>query len=191
MQTFAFFPIVDLPLILAATIGFVVNFRLWADSASEDIQPQIKSRLSSATIRVVGFFVALLVLCWSTNIAVWAVFCLVFVIALCGMFLSPDAFGLDLAVLFAFGLLREWCFGFPQLILRPQADTTDSSDRELKQKLIGKPGITTSPLRPAGNVSIDGSEYPAASEDGTLIENGTEIVVIGTKNGTILVKDVC
>ena len=188
MQALSFFPTVDLPLVALTTCGFILNFRLWAESATDELGPYLRSRLLGAILRVIGFFTLVLVLCWYFNVAVWGLFAIVFCIALAAMILSGDAYGLDLAMVLSGGILREWCFGFPQLILRPQPDNSRSSALELRNKLIGNTGTTTSPLRPAGNVSIDGNEFAAASDDGTLIDAGQKIIVVGTKNGAILVK---
>jgi len=188
MQFLTFFPAVDLPLIVITTIAFVVNFHLWTKSASEDLRPYLRSRLLGATLRVIGFFAVLLFLCWYLNLAVWCIFVIICFAAISGSVLTGESLGLDLAVVLTCGMLREWCFGFPQLILRPQPDTTRSSELERLGRLIGSVGITTSPLRPAGNVEINGDEFPAASEGGTLIDKGEEVVVVATKSGAILVR---
>ena len=190
MNSIAFIPIVDLPLVAFATIAFVLNFRYWCFSANEDLQPYLKHRLFRATLRVFGFFAVLLLLCWLLDFPVWVLFALTVVVGLPHAIIggNPNGFGLGLSL--ACGLLREWCFDFPQLVLRPEPDSTHSEQIEKTEQLIGRVGTTTSILRPAGLVMIDGDEFPAASEGGVWIESEREVKVVAAKNGTVYVEDI-
>ena len=72
--------------------------------------------------------------------------------------------------------IRESSFGFPQLILYPDiphgiAVTLIAGVGEL----VGQTGITTSALRPTGDVCINGKTSSASSEDGQLFEAGVGV----------------
>ena len=93
----------------------------------------------------------------------------------------------DLMVVIFGGMIREWCFGFPQLVLRPPKSKTDLPHGK-DDSFVGSLGTVVSPLRPAGTVLIDGEKLPATSAGGTMIDNGTEIVVTEIKNGNFYIR---
>lgn len=62
------------------------------------------------------------------------------------------------------------------------------SSRDL-QYLVNKKGVTTTGLRPAGKVSVEGIEFDAISE-GRFIDKGVNIVVTKTSNSSLVVKAV-
>ena len=188
MHVLTFHPLVDIPLVAVIACIFILNFRVWSNTADAELQPLLKSRLNSAILRITGFFGFILLFCWYLNIAAWGLLVLVIAIAFSGALAAGNAFGIDLAMLLAGGMLREWCFGFPQLVLRPQTTNVWEDELLTQRKLIGKSGVTTSPLRPAGNIEVDGIQFPAASECGTLIDVGQNIVVVDTRNNKLLVK---
>ena len=49
--------------------------------------------------------------------------------------------------------------------------------------LIGKKGISLSPLRPMGDIDIGGEILSATSDSGQLIDAGTNVTVIDYRNG--------
>lgn len=53
--------------------------------------------------------------------------------------------------------------------------------------LLGRKGMTTTDLRPAGKVDIDGVEFDVRSET-RYIEKGTEVTIIRIQSGNIIVK---
>lgn len=53
--------------------------------------------------------------------------------------------------------------------------------------LVGKSGITTTDLRPAGKMEIDGVEFDVRSEN-YFIDKGTKVEVIRIQNGSVIVK---
>lgn len=57
------------------------------------------------------------------------------------------------------------------------------------EKLAGKTGITNTPLRPAGTVTIDGNRYDVVTEHGFVAE-GVEVKVIKTDGLRIVVAPV-
>ncbi len=187
MEFFSFTPKIDLPLALVSLIGFLVNYQLWAKSGDPELNVDLISRLPQARIRIVFFFAGLLLVCWLVNLGLWTILA---ALVLLGLFFSLFI-GNSMAPEFMFvataGVLREWSFGFPTLILTPSPQS-DTHSSKLKSELIGVVGITTSPLRPSGDIKIDEQELLAISDDGRLIEVGTQIVVTGIRNGRASVR---
>src|SRR6056297_2100257 len=101
--------------------------------------------------------------------------------------LEGGAFGL-LAVAF---LIREWAFGFPQLILHPQNHSSQTKKESGEfGELVGQIGIATSPLRPSGDADIGGVKYSVVSYDGAMIDLGSSVVVRTIRNGGLCVAPV-
>ena len=72
------------------------------------------------------------------------------------------------------------------LILKDQEDAATKASPE---KWLNRKGVTTTPLRPAGTVEIDGHRLSAAST-GAFLAKGTAVTVIGREGGQILVQPV-
>ena len=84
-------------------------------------------------------------------------------------------------------MLREWCFGFPNLILAPKLEPPIEKV-DSNSELIGCQGTVVSQMRPTGEIEIDGKELTAISEDGKVIEAGTKVLVTSTRMGRIRVR---
>jgi membrane-bound ClpP family serine protease len=85
---------------------------------------------------------------------------------------------------FSFTIVREWAFGFPELILHPpvleiKKDNTD---------LIGQRGRVVAPLRPCGEVIIEDTVITVVSEEGILIDKGAIVVITGRRNDRYCVR---
>jgi len=80
-------------------------------------------------------------------------------------------------------IIREWSFGFPQLILSPKTRLSEPLVHSMNDgPLMGKTGIPKSRLRPMGDVEIGGTTVTATSDDGQLIEVGTRVKVTAYRN---------
>jgi len=81
-------------------------------------------------------------------------------------------------------LLREWCFGFPNVVLVPP-ETPDSPKENLSEMsaIVGKVGRTVTPISPTGEALIDERRVSVCSADGRLIESGVDIIVAYCRNG--------
>ena len=189
IEFIAFSPAIDISLTIVVLLGFLLNFHFWVRASANDPDSVIdlKSRLPRANIHIVLFCAVILLTCWIANLAVWSIFVLIFAFGvMVGVFggpFTPDQFGL----LGAAAMLREWCFGFPNLILDPKLeppiDKVDSNS-----ELIGRHGTAVSQLRPTGEIEIDGKELTAISEDGKVIQSGAEVLVTSTRMGRIRVR---
>jgi len=58
------------------------------------------------------------------------------------------------------------------------------------EKRLGSRGITRSALRPSGVAEIDGSRLDVVATDGTWIDAGEAIVVVGVQTNSLLVERV-
>lgn len=144
---------IDIPAVLVTLGLFLANFEWWARKGEVDSDVDLMERLPKARFRVVALFSLVLLLCWLTSVS----FLWVAVLGIAAGMGVSLAFGgqgeLGCAVVAAVGyLIREWSFGFPELILQPPKHT--ASERELPA--IGSEGIALSPLRPCGEVEIGG-----------------------------------
>lgn len=189
METFQFSLIFDLPLTVLVLLCFLANAWIWAKSDDPEKPGDIEARLPKAIIRYSLFFLGLLAFCWYVNLGVWPIFLTLLVI---GLFFSAIA-GNSLAPEFMFiataGVLREWAFGFPHLILTPNTQSHPSKSNESQvNDLVGARAVTISPLRPAGEIRVNDEEFAAISDDGTLIEKGSEVVIVAIQNSRARVR---
>jgi len=185
MDKLSFAPLIDIPLVGITLAVFIRHFNRWALRKDVDTSFNLASRLPRARIRVIAFFACILLVCWYGNLAVWSIVALLLgvglvLVLLFGGALDGSAFGL----LFAAYMIREWAFGFPQLILQPTTGQQCDHAREtLCDDLIGQTGFTLSPIRPTGDVEINGVRYSVASDDGQLLDAGVTVKVTSRRNG--------
>ncbi|MGB7326968.1 MAG: hypothetical protein WBD31_18985 [Rubripirellula sp.] len=189
MNRFAFAPIIDLPLIAVTLALFVWHFNRWAARNDLETNLDVAARLPTARLRVLALLVGVLGMCWYLNFAVWGIFAALLaaglVIALViGGELDGGVSGLWAAAY----LIREWSFGFPQIVLHPQLDDGPTSRDKPSHELVGKTGTTSSPLRPVGDALIDGILVSVTSDDGSLLGADTDVIVTSYRNGLPCVR---
>lgn len=63
-----------------------------------------------------------------------------------------------------------------------------SSNTDILSYLVGRTGLTRTPLRPVGKVRIDGISYPARSA-GPFIDAAVPVVVVGVEAGELIVDE--
>jgi hypothetical protein len=185
-----FIAIVDLPLALATVLAFILHFNAWARVNNTDTSVDLSTRLPAARIRVVCLFAVIVGLCWTADLAVWAVFAFLLAIGAVIALLTASQGGEFLLVIAAY-LIREWAFGFPQLVLHPPRQSRGaicSTPPGDDSPLIGRSGLVAAPLRPCGKIECDGAVWPAKADDGRYVDPGTKVVVTGLQNGTFVVR---
>ncbi len=190
LEKFRFAAEIDIPLVVLTLVAFLVHFECWAKHTDVDTNANLRERLPKARLLVIGFFCALLAVCWSSSIAFWAILVLGFGIGVVLSLMLGGTHELGLGILlFAAYLIREWAFGFPQLLLQPpNSSPTRVAQTTLSEELVGATGKTLSPLRPCGEAEIDGKVCSVMSADSSLIDSEAKIVVTGKRNGTICVR---
>ena len=185
MEQIAFSPIRDILLTIALLAGFLLNYRFWVRTGSAESGIDLSPRLPQAYLRTTLFFTTILVVCWLANMTFLVPLGILFLAGIVfsigfGNTLSGEFFFVATAL-----LLREWAFGFPNLILSPKV--RESKPRE-QHELVGAIGTTTSELRPAGYARINDKEIPAISANGKQVDAETKIVVTDFKNGHVHVR---
>lgn len=173
MNSILFSPVTDSALTFVALCLFVANFVLWARRDDGNLGVSLKPRLKTAVFRILLLLATILICCWACNLAVW----FVFAVSLLSGIIGNIAVGQIDSI---FGLtpnfVREWCFGFPQFILHPQADTNNKLVAE--EIHVGMIGRTTTPLRPSGHVLFNGKSYSVTSESGLFVDRETEVEIV-------------
>lgn len=191
MDNLAFNPIIDLPLSLLTTLAFVLHFNSWAKNRPSDISVDLLSRLPAARFRVIVLLTGIVGACWFTNLSVWAIYALLFILGLgIAMLMGDGGDGSGLVFLFIAYLIREWAFGFPLMVLHSQQDGGMKDLAKTHGNLIGERGTTITQLRPFGEALIDGQSISVVSENGELIESGSAIMVTDVKDNKICVRAV-
>ena len=185
METFSFTPYYDLPLLLMVVALLVWHFHYWSHNTELDSNADLVGRFPLATTKAVVLLVVACFLCWAANFAFWGIFALLLLFGIAiSIALGGDAQGSVIGLLGPAIMLREWAFGFPQLILDPKKRNVEPSPMTPENAaLIGEKGISLSPLRPMGDIDIGGEILSATSDSGQLIDAGTNVTVIDYRNG--------
>ncbi len=77
---------------------------------------------------------------------------------------------------------------FRHVLLEPPApDSSNASDDDALEALVGATGVTTTRLAPAGKVRVEGAIHDVAS-DGPLLEPDTAVRVVGVRGGRLVVR---
>ncbi len=189
MDKLAFNPFIDLPLSFLTIVAFVLHFNTWAKNRPADINVDLQSRLPTARVRVVGLLIAIVGVCWFTNLSVWAIYALLLILGLgIAMLMGDGGDDSALVVLFIAYLIREWAFGFPLMILNSPQDGGMKDLAETHGNLIGVHGTAATHLRPFGEAEIEGQAISVVSETGELIEAGAAVIVTDVKANRISVR---
>ena len=105
---------------------------------------------------------------------------------------SPEGLAFALALLMPVYLCKQFVLGFPdrhKLLLEPPDPLRQrDSQQQNHQDLIGRTGYISAPLRPMGSVNIEGTEYPAQTNTGFLLDSGVRITVRHVSSDTLIVE---
>ena len=174
----------------ASLVAFLVYVQYWARESSDELGINLVARLPTARVRLAAFSIGFLALCWFINVSFWAALLTFFVLGLIiGLIVAQTMEGGSLVFAGAFLLLREWAFDFPLLSLRPTTDVdshTEARKKELEE-LVGQTGVASGPLRPFGNVELNGQEFPARSDSGDFLEDNIAVRVVAVRDGVLSV----
>ncbi|MEO1525851.1 MAG: NfeD family protein [Planctomycetota bacterium] len=183
MERFSFATHIDIPLVIALLGVFLFHFRRYSVSTKTESTLDLQQRLPAANVRIVIFLVLLVSVCWFLDVALWIILAVIFAVGCVIGLVDSDTplgrFGMLGSVGF---LIRECCFGFPELILHPDPDSSESSTQSVDE-LLGRHALTLSPLRPSGDIEVDGLSFSAVSATGEWIEKGATVNVTDIRNG--------
>jgi len=183
-----FTPIIDLPVLMFAFIATLAGTLYWVFQTEQDGVPKTGDAASRAAFRLSIVAGLMGVFCYLTGIAFW--FVLIITAFLMLGVLAGDMLGIAGLPLVALGyLVKEYVLGFPELILSPKLGDTNVGQTQEFHEMVGRNAITTAPLRPQGDIVIDGQFFPASSDSGTLIDPGVAVFVVGSRNGNLLVAE--
>lgn len=180
----------DVPLAIVTWGLFVLNFHFYSKTNPESGHIDLRARLPQAYFRITAFFVVVLGVCWAASFGFWVLYVALWVL---GMVLgliggNQISFG-ELMVVGTAGMLREWSFGFPNLILSPPTRSGESEAKQARlDQYVGMTATTESALKPTGKIWVDECSLSAISMDGDFIAPGVEVAILEIRNGNALVR---
>ncbi|MEO1615172.1 MAG: NfeD family protein [Planctomycetota bacterium] len=179
---------IDAPVAFALLCLSLVQAQFWARSRNVDTSLDLVTKLPQARFRYVLFFVSLFAGCWFIGVSIACLMVILWISGIVVAFLAGGDVGTRGGLHnFAAYLIREWAFGFPQMILHPHLQESTSAATQSASPLAGKTATVTSVLRPVGEVEIEGERYAARSESGRYIDEGEHVVVASRKGRSLLV----
>ncbi|MGB7346157.1 MAG: NfeD family protein [Pirellulaceae bacterium] len=176
-----------------ATIGYLSvlsGVLIWLFASRQTILDRSVGNAIRIAIRMSLVVACLFYACWLAGLTI--VFVILGILLLVGI-----GFAIDLPVSGVFGfailyVVQQFVLGFPdrhEWMLDPAKSTTlPDVSPDLRSELIGSRGVTCSPLRPMGEVRIEGESFRAKTTNGQMLGVGEEIVVTGTHHGTLIVR---
>ena len=172
-------------MVLAGYLVTVGTVLLWVFFSRQKHVSRTFKAAMGISVRTLPLFVAFLMICQWLAVSAAVAFAVVvaFWVLLGSSVLDPLSMG-AVGILY---VIQQWVLGWPDRthsILEPSlphCDTTSHPDAH-----VGKTAITSSALRPAGTVILDGNEYPASSELG-YIDCGKSVRVIARRGTAFIV----
>ena len=121
MNAFSFAPHFDVPLLFVVAALLVWHFHYWSHNTELDSNADLVGRFPLACTKAVALLVIACLMCWAANFPFWGVFALLLVLGIAiSVVLGGQIDGSVIGLLGPAIMLREWAFGFPQLILDPK-----------------------------------------------------------------------
>lgn len=96
-----------------------------------------------------------------------------------------EAIAAPIVLTLSFKLLPKTPFGKALILEAPHQSATAAIEQELKP-LVGKTGVTLSPLRPAGFARIDGKRVDVVTR-GEMLDNDCPVVVLAVSGNRVVV----
>lgn len=178
-----FNPWVDLPLFGLVLGTFLFHFERWAKRQDVDTSVELESRLPSARIRLISLFGIVTITCWTVNFPAWLLLALIVLVSVGTAAVSDFEQGVAVIP----WIIREWAFRFPYLILQPPP-VEEWADGSGAPSYVGRRATVVTPLRPHGQVELDGRVFSAVSETGAFIAKGETVLICDRKKGTLTVR---
>ena len=125
--------------------------------------------------------------CYLTGIAFWFFAIVAALLMLSTLIGTLGIAGLPLVAVG--GLTIEYVLGFPELFLTHRIREETPKPEQVVHEMVGRKARTTGPLRPQGDIVIDGESFAASSASGRMIDSGVFVSVVGSRNGNLLVTE--
>jgi hypothetical protein len=187
--TIAFAPLIDLPLLALLLCAFLFHFNGWARTSIPDSSLDLAKRLPAACFSLITLFTCVLIVGYSANIAIWSMLIAGWICATAIAFFVAPTGALSIGFFAGAWLVREWSFGFPHFVLAPPTSESVALKTDTSHSpFVGALARTVSPLRPRGEVEINGDVYTAYSEDGTLVDENSPVTIVGHRDGALCAR---
>lgn len=166
-------------------------FRRWIRGGSFKNVSLTPQRMRQIAFRTALLYLFLGWICWYYQLNAFklfgliAGFSLLLLIAGGGFSLIGPFAGIPIIIYY---VLFQWLLGFPDKELLIPPNERYKHPEPQPTYLIERQGSVETPLRPIGEISIDGQRHVATSEI-DFIETGASITVVGVKNSTLVVRE--
>ena len=185
----SFSPWIDIPIALVCYVASLAGMLFWVHRSDQhDVEATFETT-RRVCIRVAILTLSLFTATYLADIAFWVVVGILLLLAL--VVVVGDGFGiLGLSLVGIAYLFKEYVLGFPELILAPPKPIEQANtDGGHSAAFVGRSTVTVSPLRPIGEVELDGLRMAARSARGDYIPRDAKVVVIGSQNATLIVRE--
>ena len=177
----------DVIVTLVASVLTVGPVLLWVFLSKQTRVPRTRRTAVGIPLRTLPLFLTLFFVCRGLGVDVLVA---VMVLALVLWACLTNPLGTPIGVFGILYVIQQWILGWPDRadsVLKPSSPCRDGISH--LDDFVGKTAITSSALRPAGTVILDGNEYPASSELG-YIDCGKSVRVIAKRGTTFIVRAV-
>ena len=168
----------DLPATLLG-YGLAIGFIVWL-RRSHDVS---WTQVAQAAARLAIIFAIGYGFCFLVGITVWLPAGVLFGAA------SAGALVFSVSSLMLLGAACEFILGIPlhnDTLAPPSISVPDPT--MTNSELVACEGIALSPLKPSGEVRVNGERFAAISDGSKFLDVDEKITVIAVKNGTLVVK---
>lgn len=179
----------NVTILLTAYLLTVWVFRVWLKTGNIKNLSRTPRQMKKIALRTGLLYLLLWGICWYLKLNALKLLIMIAVVSLImlggGFFtLSPLA-GIPIIIYY---VLFQWILGFPdkELWIPPNKPYTHA---DTLTHLIGSKGYTETPLRPVGEISVEGDKYVATSEY-DYVEKGCQVIVIAVKHSNLIVKTI-
>ena len=188
-RTPSFSPGIDVPVALVCYVASLAGTLLWVRRSDQQNVEATFETTRRVCIRLAILVLSLFAATYLVDVAFWVVVVVLPLLSL--VVVVGDSLGiLGLATMGVAYLLKEYVLGFPELILAPPKPIDEANtEGDHSVAFVGRSTITVSPLRPIGEIELDGVQMAARSDCGDYIPRDAKIVVIGSQSGTLIVRE--
>lgn len=187
-----FSPWIDIPFALFIYGVTLRGLLRWVHRTDQEEVEKTRHSTRKICMRLAEITVLSLLICYAVNLPFWCV-------SLIGLGLitfpgPPDELllrPLFLPIVVFAQIIRWYVIGCPDMVLVPPNHSNSSvSEQNRLASFVGKNAIATGPLRPQGEIEIDGIRLSARSWDGKMISDGTQVSVTGVQSDKLLVQEI-
>ena len=185
----SFSPLIDIPLAVLAYAATLSGMLYWVHRTDQQSVQKTRGTTNRICSRLALVAVALVFACYVADSAFWIV--ALIVIALVIGASSGELLGILGLPFIALGyLINAYVMGFPGLVLEPpEGEIAPEPGQDQLLTLVGRYANAIGPLRPQGEIQIDGMRFSAMSDSGKMISQGTKVAVTGAQSGKLLARE--